>query len=78
MELDTDWYTYLTEDFKRHRHNYASKDRGVFDCPRCGKTKDLRIDNVKIKIKKLGYYKCTQCCRNDALKNARAERWNKK
>jgi hypothetical protein len=60
-ELDLDWYTYLTEDFKGHRDSYRVADKAVFDCPKCKGTDCVRVGHVKTKIKKLGRYECSTC-----------------
>lgn len=74
MDFNDDWYTYLNEDFKLHRKAYKSKSRGVFHCPVCDKSLDMRVDHVKVKIKKIGYFKCCHCSRVEALKKARHQK----
>lgn len=70
--LDLDWYTYLTEDFKLDRSCYKTADRVVVDCPRCGGTDVTRINHLKEKIKKLRCYECSRCRKSDSLVKARA------
>lgn len=72
-EMDLDWYTYLTEDFKLDRKMYTVNDRAVFDCPKCGKTSVVRINHAKAKIKKLGKYECSTCRKRASIKRARSK-----
>ena len=62
--LNADWYSYLTEDFKLARKAYKNNDRAVFDCPKCGRATVVRIDHIKSKIVRLGFYECSICRRN--------------
>jgi len=71
-DINLDWYTYLTEDFKLDRKMYTVSDRAVFDCPRCGTTDVVRINHVKAKIKKLAKYECSKCRKRDAIGRARS------
>lgn len=59
--IDSDWYTYLTEDFKLDRSMYKSKDKAVLDCPSCGGTDFIRVDHAKAKIARDGAYACSLC-----------------
>lgn len=72
-DLDLDWYTYLTEDFKLDRNCYKTADRVVVDCPKCGGTTVTRVNHLKAKIKRLRRYECSKCRRKEALKKARAK-----
>lgn len=69
--LNLDWYTYLTEDFKLDRSQYKSHHKAVVDCPRCGGTQVVRVNHLKAKIKKLGFYECSRCRKSDSLIRAR-------
>ena len=71
-DLDLDWYTYLTEDFKLDRSVYRSAHKVVVDCPRCGQTQVVRLGHLKAKIKKLKRYECSRCRKADSLVKARA------
>lgn len=70
-DIDKDWYTYLTEDFKLDRKSYKTSDRAVVDCPKCGITSTIRINHLKSKIKKLGYFECGPCRKKDGAAKAR-------
>lgn len=70
-DLDKDWYTYLTEDFKLDRGVYRVNHRAVVDCPRCGGTDIVRINHLKDKIKALGRYECSKCRKRDGVAVAR-------
>ena len=59
--IDLDWYTYLTEDFKLDRGYYRTADYVVVDCPRCCKTQIVRINHLKAKIKRLSKYESSKC-----------------
>jgi transposase-like protein len=72
MSDKTDWYSYLTLDFKLAREAYTVNDRAVFTCPQCTTTSVVRINHVKEKIKKLGSYVCGTCRKRDSVKRARA------
>ncbi len=69
--IDLDWYTYLTENFKLDRKCYKTADRVVVDCPRCEDTQVIRINHLKAKIKQLGFYECSRCRKSDSLIKAR-------
>ena len=70
-EIDLDWYTYLTEDFKLDRQIYKSNDKAVFDCPKCEGTDIVRIDHAKEKIGRLGRYECSRCRKQVGVAKAR-------
>lgn len=72
--VDLDWYTYLTEDFKLDRDFYTVRSRAVVDCPNCGKTSTIRVDNLKAKIKKLGRFECGLCRRRKGAEIAREKK----
>ena len=59
MDIDLDWYTYLTEDFKLHRSQYRTAHKAVVDCPKCNETQVIRINHLKAKIKKLDLIRMT-------------------
>lgn len=69
-DLDLDWYTYLTEDFKLDKKLYKTADKAVFDCPKCGNTDSVRVAHVKAKIKKIGKYECSTCRRDTSKARA--------
>lgn len=69
--LDLDWYTYLTEDFKLDRNHYRTHHRVVVDCPECDETQVVRLNHLKAKIKKLGKYECSKCRKSASLIKAR-------
>ena len=73
-ELDLDWYTYLTEDFKLDRKMYKTADRAVVDCPKCGGADSVRINHLKSKIKRLGFYECSKCRKSLGIAKARTFR----
>ena len=70
-DLNLDWYTYLTENFKLDRSAYKTADKAVVDCPRCEGTDCVRVSHLKAKIKKLGYYECSTCRKRDSIQRAR-------
>lgn len=70
-DLDLDWYTYLTEDFKKDRNRYKTVDYAVVDCPICGKADSIRISHLKAKIKRIGKYECSKCRKSASIKRAR-------
>ena len=75
-DINKDWYTYLTEDFKLDRKMYKSAEKAVVDCPKCGNADSVRVGHIKAKIKKLGFYECRSCRRDSATARAayKAER----
>lgn len=70
-DIDKDWYTYLTEDFKLDRSCYKTSDRVVVDCPKCNHTRVIRINHLKAKIRKLGFFECGPCRKAKSLVKAR-------
>lgn len=70
-DFNKDWYTYLSEDFKLDRKAYRTKDYVVVDCPKCDTTQTIRINHLKSKIKRLGYYECSRCRKSKSLVKAR-------
>ena len=70
--MDNDWYTYLTEDFKLDRAVYRAKHRAVVDCPSCGSTDFVRVNHLKSKVERLGFYECSKCRKKKGAAKARA------
>ncbi len=70
-DIDKDWYTYLSEDFKLDRKCYKTADYVVVDCPKCQKSRVLRVNDLKMKIKRLGFFECSRCRKSQSLVIAR-------
>ena len=62
--INMDWYSYLTVEFKLNRSIYKVSDRVVVECPICYSTEIVRISNLKARIKRLNGYKCIKCGKN--------------
>ena len=69
--MKKDWYTYLTEEFKLSRETYRVNERYPFTCPKCKESKIERLNHVKSKLKKLGFYECGTCRKRVGIKKAR-------
>ncbi len=70
-EIDSDWYTYLAEEFKIDRNQYQTKDRVVVDCPECSQTRTIRLNHLKAQIKRNRSYSCGLCAKKRSLLKAR-------
>lgn len=66
-----DWYDYLTPAFKLARKSYKVSEKAAVTCPECSAVDLVRLNNLKNKIERLGFYECAKCLKAKSIQRAR-------